>query len=99
MKKVFAVFGATGNQGGSVARYVLQTPKLSETYKLRLVVRNANKPELREFTAKGAEVVEADLDDESRLHAAFRGAWGVFALTSCKWAGVFQQPPSIESWC
>ena len=43
MSKIFTVFGATGNQGGSVIDAVLRHPELSKTYKLRAVTRDPDK--------------------------------------------------------
>ena len=84
MKKTLAVFGATGKQGGSVASFVLQDEELSKSYNVRIAVRNPSKPAARDLASKGAEVVEADLDDEARLRTALQGVHSVFVLTSCK---------------
>ena len=84
MKKTIAVFGATGNQGGSVARFILNDHELSQQYNLRIVVRNATKPAVQEFKSNGAEIVEATLDDESTLRKALRGTNRVFLLTNCE---------------
>ncbi|MCJ1330863.1 hypothetical protein MMC10_007550 [Thelotrema lepadinum] len=81
-KKIFAVFGATGNQGGSVANFVLEDEELSKSYSVRIVVRNTAKPAARELAAKGAEVLEADLDDEPRVREALQGVHTVFVLTN-----------------
>ena len=87
-KKIFAVFGATGNQGGSVANFVLEDEELSKSYSVRIVVRNTAKPAARELAAKGAEVLEADLDDEPRVREALQGVHTVFVLTNCEYFSI-----------
>ena len=57
MSKILTVFGATGNQGGSVINHVLAHPQLSKTYKIRAVTRDASKPSALALKEKGAEVV------------------------------------------
>lgn len=61
MSKIFTVFGATGNQGGSVIRAVLADPVLSKEYKLRGVTRDVSKPAAQALTAKGVEMVKVRL--------------------------------------
>jgi uncharacterized protein YbjT (DUF2867 family) len=57
MSKLITVFGATGNQGGSVIRNILEHPELSKTYKIRAITRDVNKPAAVALKEKGAEVV------------------------------------------
>lgn len=56
-KKIITVFGATGNQGGSVARTFLQDPKLKNDWTVRAVTRDTTKPAAQKLAAQGAEVV------------------------------------------
>src|SRR6185436_355906 len=72
-KKVIAVVGATGQQGGAVVR-ALQT---SNQFKVRALTRNPGKH--RELAD---EVVEADLSRPETLASAFKGAYGVFLVTN-----------------
>src|SRR6266513_4253890 len=72
-KKLIAVIGATGQQGGGVVR-ALQG---SGQFKVRALTRNPDKH--RELAE---EVVEADLDKLETLKAAFEGAHGVFLVTN-----------------
>lgn len=44
MAKVLTVFGATGQQGGSVVEYVLNDPELFKKYKVRAITRDLIKP-------------------------------------------------------
>ncbi|KAL2171498.1 hypothetical protein VTG60DRAFT_2666 [Thermothelomyces hinnuleus] len=81
MSQVLAVVGATGQQGGSVANFVLSDPVLSARYKVRALTRDTTKPAAEALRARGAEVVAADLDDPASLRAAFAGAGFVFAAT------------------
>jgi len=57
MSKILTVFGATGNQGGSVIKNILSHPQLSKTYKIRAVTRDVSKPAAITLKEKGAEVV------------------------------------------
>ena len=76
--KTIAVFGATGAQGGSVARALLSDGK----YQVRAVTRNPASPAARKLRELGAAVVKADLDSPPSLNAALRGVDGVFGVTS-----------------
>jgi len=77
-KRLIAVIGATGQQGGGVVRAL----QASGQFKVRALTRNPDKHlELAE------EVVEADLAKPETLKAAFAGAHGVFLVTSFQEAG------------
>src|ERR1700674_4392887 len=72
-KKLIAVVGATGQQGGAVVRAL----QASGQFKVRALTRNpAKHPQLAD------EVVLADLDRPETLKAAFAGAHGVFLVTN-----------------
>src|ERR1700758_3325727 len=77
-KKLIAIVGATGQQGGGVLRAL----KGSGQFKVRALTRNPDKH--RELAE---EVVEADLNRPETLKAAFEGAHGVFLVTSFLEAG------------
>ncbi|MFG3341924.1 NmrA/HSCARG family protein [Glycomyces sp. NPDC048151] len=79
-QQTIAVVGATGQQGGGLARAILAEPESGFT--VRAVTRNADSEKARELAALGAEVVEADLDDEASLAKAFEGAYGAFLVTN-----------------
>jgi len=72
-KKVIAVVGATGQQGGAVVR-ALQADK---QFKVRALTRNPAK-----HSGLADEVVQADLSRPETLTAAFEGAHGVFLVTN-----------------
>ncbi|KAH7021394.1 uncharacterized protein B0I36DRAFT_251543 [Microdochium trichocladiopsis] len=83
MSKILAVFGATGNQGGSVVTHVLSDPQLSKEYSIRAITRDASSAKAQALKACGvAEVVAADLTDASTLPAALAGAHTVFLLAA-----------------
>ncbi|GAB3150123.1 NmrA/HSCARG family protein [Amycolatopsis stemonae] len=79
-KKIIAVVGATGQQGGGVARAILDDP--DGRFALRALTRNPDSAAARELAARGAEVVSADLDDEASLTKAFEGAYGAYLVTA-----------------
>src|SRR5881396_842970 len=72
-RKLIAVIGATGQQGGGVVRAL----QARGQFKVRALTRNPDKH--RELAE---EVVEADLDQPETLNAAFEGARGVFLVTN-----------------
>lgn len=57
MSKILTVFGATGNQGGSVVRAILNDPALSKEFKIRGITRDVSKPAAKDLASKGVEVV------------------------------------------
>jgi uncharacterized protein YbjT (DUF2867 family) len=86
-KPLLVVFGATGNQGGSIAHFVLDDPELSKRYAVRAITRDTNNPKAQALAKKGAELVQADLADESSLPVALKGANFVFAVTITLYQG------------
>ncbi len=87
MSKLITVFGATGQQGGAVARALL-----AKGYTVRAVTRNPDSPKAKELQAKGAELVQVkNMDDVASLEAAIKGAYGVFLVTNF-W-GMFAENP------
>lgn len=79
-KKIIAVLGSTGAQGGGLVRAILDAP--DGPFTVRAITRNADSAKARELADRGAEVVEATLDDEGSLRAAFEGAHGVYVVTN-----------------
>jgi uncharacterized protein YbjT (DUF2867 family) len=73
--KIIAVTGATGQQGGKVAKRLL-----SQGWSVRALTRDANKPAAHELAAAGAEIVPGDMDNRAELDAAFKGVYGVFSV-------------------
>ncbi|GJQ62918.1 MAG: nucleotide-diphosphate-sugar epimerase [Melioribacteraceae bacterium] len=78
-KKVIAVAGATGAQGGGLAEAILADP--NSEFSVRALTRNPDSDKAKELAGKGAEVVKADVDDPASIRAAFKGAYGAFCVT------------------
>src|SRR5262249_53338672 len=78
-KKIIAVVGATGAQGGGVVRAILSDP--AGGFAARAITRDVNSDKAKALAALGAEVVSADVDDEASLARAFQGAYGAFCVT------------------
>lgn len=79
-KKVIAVAGATGAQGGGLARAILANP--DGGFACRAITRDPGKDSARALAADGAKVVKADFDDVESLYEAFAGAYGAFCVTN-----------------
>lgn len=78
-QKLIAVVGATGAQGGGLARAILRDP--DSGFAVRALARDPQSAKARELAGLGAEVVAADLDDPESLRRAFEGAHGAFCVT------------------
>lgn len=87
-RKLIAVVGATGQQGGAVVRAL----EASGQFKVRALTRNpAQHPQLAD------EVVEADLSRPETLKAAFAGAYGVFLVTNFAEAGADEPKQAVAA--
>jgi uncharacterized protein YbjT (DUF2867 family) len=73
--RLVAVTGATGRQGGAVARHLL-----ADGWRVRALTRDPSSPAAARLASAGAEVVRADLDSPETLRPAFAGAHGVFSV-------------------
>ena len=78
-KKIIAVTGATGAQGGGLVRAITSDP--SGGFTARAITRDINSDKAKAVANLGAEVVAASLDDVESLKKAFAGAHGVFCVT------------------
>ncbi|SJL16038.1 related to nitrogen metabolic regulation protein nmr [Armillaria ostoyae] len=76
-RKLIVVFGATGNQGGSVVASLLK----NKAYAVRAVTRNPDSDKAKALAARGAQVVAADINDYKSLVKALEGAHAAFAVT------------------
>ncbi len=81
-KKSILVTGATGRQGGAVARELL-----ARGYRVRAMTRKPNEEKAQALAKLGAEIVQGDLDDAASLAEATRGVWGTFAVQNTWEAG------------
>lgn len=79
-QKMIAVVGATGAQGGGLARAILNDPE--REFACRALTRKPASDAARALSDGGAEVVQADLDDEDGLAAAFAGTYGAYCMTN-----------------
>src|SRR5262245_23691717 len=79
-KKIIAVVGSTGAQGGGLVQAILNDP--AGGFAVRAITRDTGKDKAQALAAKGAEVVKADLDDVESLKKAFAGVYGVFGVTN-----------------
>jgi uncharacterized protein YbjT (DUF2867 family) len=79
-KKIIAVVGATGTQGGGLCPAILADP--NGEFSVRAVTRNPSKDQAKALSVKGAQVVQANLDDIESLKKAFAGAYGVYCVTN-----------------
>ncbi|KAK5652869.1 hypothetical protein OQA88_9535 [Cercophora sp. LCS_1] len=75
-KKTIAVIGATGNQGGSVARRFL-----AAGYHVRALTRNPASQAAQELASLGVELVQTEIDDPASITAALAGANLIFSVT------------------
>jgi uncharacterized protein YbjT (DUF2867 family) len=78
-KKIIAVAGATGAQGGGLVRAILNDKQ--SAFAVRGLTRDVNSDKAKALAALGAEVVHADVDNVGSLKQAFAGAYGAFCVT------------------
>jgi uncharacterized protein YbjT (DUF2867 family) len=78
-KKVIAVVGATGAQGGGLVRAILNDK--NGPFAARAITRDPNSEKAKALADAGAEVVAGDVDDVKSLRKAFEGAHGAFCVT------------------
>ena len=79
-KKIIAVTGATGAQGGGLVRAILADPR--GEFAVRAITRKPSGDAARALAQQGVEVVAADLDDPASVEKAFAGAYGAFCVTN-----------------
>ncbi|KAI9794179.1 MAG: hypothetical protein M1816_006104 [Peltula sp. TS41687] len=96
-RKIVVVFGATGTQGGSVIKSILDDPRAKSQFKIRGITRDPSKPNAKALAEKGVECVTVsgstmvdtakihlvgDLNSKDSLREAFKGAYAVYAVTN-----------------
>jgi uncharacterized protein YbjT (DUF2867 family) len=79
-RKIITVFGATGAQGGGLARAILADP--DSAFAVRAVTRKPDSEAARALAAAGAEVVVADMDDAASVRRVLQGAFGAYCVTN-----------------
>jgi uncharacterized protein YbjT (DUF2867 family) len=81
-ERLILVTGATGKQGGAVARSLLD-----RGFRVRALTRDPQRPEAQALTEQGAEAVQGDMDDRSAMDRVLEGAYGVFSVQNFWEAG------------
>jgi uncharacterized protein YbjT (DUF2867 family) len=79
-KKIIAVVGATGAQGGGLVRAICNDP--DGGFSARALTRDPSSDAAKALAALGAEVVTADTNDEASVRKAFEGAYGAYCVTN-----------------
>ncbi len=78
-KKIIAVLGATGAQGGGLIRAILDDP--DSAFTARALTRDSDSDKAKKLAGLGAGVVEVDVGDAGSLTKAFEGAYGAYCVT------------------
>lgn len=84
--RMVLVSGATGKQGGAIARALL-----SRGWKVRAMTRKPDGEPAQKLRELGAEIVKADFDDESSVRAALANVWGALAVQNSWEVGVVRE--------
>ena len=79
-KRIIAVVGATGAQGGGLVRAIAHDP--ASGFMVRAITRDVHSEKAAALARLGVEVVSADLDERESVTRAFAGSYGVFCLTN-----------------
>jgi uncharacterized protein YbjT (DUF2867 family) len=95
-KKIITVFGATGAQGGGLARAILNDA--NSEFSVRAVTRNPDSDNAKALAALGAEIVTADLGHPEKVQKAMEGAYGAFCVTFF-WAHFSPEQEAAEAKC
>jgi uncharacterized protein YbjT (DUF2867 family) len=74
-ERLILVCGATGNQGGAVARSLLD-----KGFRVRALTRDPQKDQAQALVDRGAEVVRGDMEDRSAMERVLEGAYGIFSV-------------------
>ncbi|KAK6002080.1 hypothetical protein QM012_001718 [Aureobasidium pullulans] len=82
MSKLITVFGATGNQGGSVIKHILADRQLSSEFRIRGITRDVSKPAAKALADQGVELKTADMNDKASVAKAIKGSHTVFLVTN-----------------
>lgn len=78
-KKIIAIVGATGAQGGSLARAILSDQ--NSEFSVRALTRDPESPKAKELASMGAEIVAGDIDAAESLKRLLDGAYGAYFVT------------------
>jgi uncharacterized protein YbjT (DUF2867 family) len=78
-KKIIVVFGATGAQGGGLAKAILNDPE--SKFAVRAVTRDVNSDKAKQLAGLGAELVASDIDNREDIQKALKDAYGAYFVT------------------
>lgn len=81
MSKLLTIFGATGQQGGSIIKTFQSTPSLATAWNLRAVTRDVNSAASITLKDSGVQVVSADFTKPETLEDALQGSYAAFVTT------------------
>ena len=81
-KQLLVVFGATGQQGGSIIEQLLQDKQLSSKYAIRGLTRDPTSKAAQALSSQGVEVVQCDTSSDEDVRSALKGASAVFLMTT-----------------
>ena len=87
----FLVFGATGQQGGAVARVLLEAGR-----KVRVFVRDPDSEKAKSLAAAGAVLAVGDLFDRASIDRAMQGIRGVFSVQTSSPSGLLTDEQEVE---
>jgi uncharacterized protein YbjT (DUF2867 family) len=85
-RDMILITGATGNQGGAIARQLL-----SKGYRVRAMTRNPDSAKAKALAALGAEVVWGEFDEPESLERALEGVWGAYSVQNTWESGVVRE--------
>lgn len=85
-RDIILITGATGNQGGAIARRLL-----SKGFRVRAMTRNPQGDKAIALARLGAQVVEGDFGDPKSLERALDGVWGAYSVQNSFEAGVAKE--------
>ncbi|MFC4472747.1 NmrA family NAD(P)-binding protein [Streptomyces xiangluensis] len=94
--KAIAVVGVAGRQDDVLARTILADPAAVST--VRALTRNTDSVHARQSAALGADVVEADPNDEQSMRLAYDGAYGAYAVHDSDRVLGGSAIPSVTRW-
>ncbi|KAJ5767232.1 uncharacterized protein N7511_004848 [Penicillium nucicola] len=95
MSKLITVFGATGNQGGSVIRTILNDPVLSQEFRIRAVTRDLTKPGAKALATENVDVVQGDMSSAEDVARLVHEAHTVFLVTNF-WESMSAEPEILQ---
>lgn len=73
--RLILVTGATGKQGGAVARHLLE-----RGFRVRALTRSPSQPAAQALRERGAEIAEGDFDDRASIERALAGCDGAYSV-------------------